>query len=76
MTAGQLALLWVKDQPGITAPIVGPRTSQQLFEMLKVVDLRADDGLRAAFDRLNPPGTAVANFHNTSGWLQTRVEDE
>ncbi|MFN8449539.1 MAG: hypothetical protein U0521_13390 [Anaerolineae bacterium] len=22
----QMALLWCKDQPGITAPIIGPRT--------------------------------------------------
>ena len=26
MTITQLALLWVKDQPGVTAPIIGPRT--------------------------------------------------
>jgi len=76
LTAGQLALLWVKDQPGVTSPIVGPRTPEQLREMLKVVDLRADDELRAACDALNPPGTAVANFHNTSGWLKTWIEDE
>jgi aryl-alcohol dehydrogenase-like predicted oxidoreductase len=76
LTAGQLALLWVKDQPGVTSPIVGPRTEDQLQETLKVGDLRADDELRAACDVLNPPGTAVANFHNTSGWLMSRIEDE
>ena len=27
---GQLALLWCKDQPGITSPIVGPRTLEQI----------------------------------------------
>src|SRR5512139_3166501 len=35
-TPGQLALLWCKDQPGITAPIVGPRTPAQLAELLPV----------------------------------------
>jgi aryl-alcohol dehydrogenase-like predicted oxidoreductase len=25
LTPGQLSLLWVKDQPGVTAPIIGPR---------------------------------------------------
>jgi len=29
-TPGQLALLWCKDQPGVTSPIVGPRTEEQL----------------------------------------------
>jgi uncharacterized protein YeaO (DUF488 family) len=33
----------------------------------------ADDGLRAAFDELNPPGMAVSNFHNTSGWMKAVV---
>ena len=30
LTITQLALLWVKDQPGITAPIIGPRTIEHL----------------------------------------------
>jgi len=75
LTAGQLALLWLKDQPGVTAPIVGPRTLAQLEEMLAVADRRADETLRAPLDALNPPGTAAANFHNTSGWLMSKVDD-
>jgi aryl-alcohol dehydrogenase-like predicted oxidoreductase len=73
LTPGQLALLWVKDQPGVTAPIVGPRNVDQLNEMLIVADRQADDALRAAFDRLVPPGMAVSNFHNTSGWMKAGV---
>src|SRR5690349_16081645 len=30
LTASQFALLWVKDQPGITSPILGPRTMAHL----------------------------------------------
>lgn len=75
LTPGQLALLWLKDQPGVTSPIIGPRTPEQLREMLQVVDVHADDALRATVDGLNPPGTAVANFHNTSGWMKERIED-
>jgi aryl-alcohol dehydrogenase-like predicted oxidoreductase len=73
LTPAQLSLLWVKDQPSITCPIIGPRTVQQLEEMLHVADLRADDELRAAFNELNPPGMAVSNFHNTSGWMKATV---
>jgi aryl-alcohol dehydrogenase-like predicted oxidoreductase len=75
LTAGQLALLWLKEQPGVTSPIVGPRTPEQLDEMLEVADRAADDALRASLDALNPPGTAVANFHNTSGWMKERIDD-
>lgn len=73
LTPTQLALLWVKNQPGITAPLIGPRTLAQLQEMLAIADRRADDALRAAFDALNPPGMAVSNFHNTSGWMKATV---
>jgi aryl-alcohol dehydrogenase-like predicted oxidoreductase len=73
LTPAQVSLLWVKDQPGITAPIIGPRTPEQLSEMLQVADLHADEELRAAFDQLNPPGMAVSDFHNTSGWMKATV---
>ena len=73
LTPAQLSLLWVKDQPGITAPIIGPRTEAQLQEMLQVAGMKAEDALGEAFDQLNPPGTAVSNFHNTSGWMKATV---
>ncbi len=66
----QLALLWVKEQPGITAPIFGARTVEQLEGVLPILDLRLSDDLRAACDALVPPGGAVVNFHNTSGWMK------
>ncbi len=75
LTPGQASLLWVKDQPGVTAPIIGPRNELQLQEMVEVADRRADDELRAAFDELSPPGTAVSDFHNTSGWMRARLAD-
>jgi aryl-alcohol dehydrogenase-like predicted oxidoreductase len=70
LTAMQLALLWCKDQPGITAPIVGPRTVEQIEEALVVLDRELDDDARAACDELVPPGNAVADFHNTSTWTK------
>jgi aryl-alcohol dehydrogenase-like predicted oxidoreductase len=64
----QLAVLWVKDQPGVTAPIVGPRTLGHLDDFLPVGDMRLSDDVRTACDELVPPGTMVANFHNSAGW--------
>ncbi|HWQ11699.1 MAG TPA: aldo/keto reductase [Roseiflexaceae bacterium] len=69
----QLALLWVKDQPGITAPIYGPRTLEQLERVLPVLELRLPDELRARCDELVPPGTAVVNFHNTAPWMKMQI---
>lgn len=73
LSASQLALLWIKDQPGITCPIIGPRNLDQLAEMLAIADAHADERLRAALDALVPPGMAVANFHNTSGWMKAGI---
>lgn len=70
----QLAVLWVKDQPGLTAPILGPRTLEQLEHLLPVAQMKLSDDLRAACDALVPPGSAVANFHNSATWMKMRVD--
>jgi aryl-alcohol dehydrogenase-like predicted oxidoreductase len=73
LTTSQLALVWVKEQPGVTAPIVGPRTMAQLDDALAVIDVGLDDETRAACDALVHPGTAVADFFNTVAWMRARV---
>jgi aryl-alcohol dehydrogenase-like predicted oxidoreductase len=72
-TPGQLALLWCKDQPGVTSPIVGPRTEQQLAELLPVLGWSLSQDERYACDGLVPPGGVVTNFHNTAPWMKTPV---
>jgi len=64
----QLAVLWVKDQPGVTAPIIGPRTLSHLDDFLPVADMHLSDDLRRACDELVSPGNCVANFLNSAGW--------
>jgi 1-deoxyxylulose-5-phosphate synthase len=68
MSAAQMALAWVKDRPGITAPIIGPRTPEQLRHFLPVLSMTVSGELTEACDKLVPPGTSVADFHNTAGW--------
>ena len=75
LTTSQLALLWAKDQPGVTAPIVGPRTLAQLDDVLAVLDATLDDDARVACDTLVHPGNAVADFHNTTGWNRSTIEE-
>jgi aryl-alcohol dehydrogenase-like predicted oxidoreductase len=69
----QLAVLWVKDQPGITAPLIGPRTLEQLEQFLPVMDMKLDQSLRSACDSLVPPGSAAANFHNSAPWMKMKL---
>jgi aryl-alcohol dehydrogenase-like predicted oxidoreductase len=73
LTLSQLALLWVKDQPGITSPIIGPRTLTQLRDALGVLDKTLADADRPLFDGLVHPGTAVADFHNSNDWMKARI---
>jgi aryl-alcohol dehydrogenase-like predicted oxidoreductase len=70
MSGAEFALLWVKEQPGITAPVFGPRTVAQLEQILPVLERRLPDELRAAADKLVPPGSAVTNYHNSVGWMK------
>lgn len=70
ISAAQLAVLWVKDQTGVTAPLIGPRTLEQLEHFLPVMNMTLDDATRQACDELVPAGSAVANFHNSAGWMK------
>jgi len=75
LTPAQLSILWSKDQPGITAPLIGPRTVEQLEPLLPILDMELSDDLRQACDDLVPPGSVVANFHNTADWMQGKIAD-
>lgn len=72
ITASQLALLWCKDQPAITAPIIGPRTLAHLQDALPVLEMSLADDDRPIFDELVHPGNAVSDFYNSAWWMKTR----
>ncbi len=73
ISPAQLAVLWVKEQPGITAPLIGPRTIKQLEHFLPVLEMKLNEMTRSACDELVPPGSAVANFHNSAPWMKMRI---
>ena len=73
LTASQLALLWAKDQPGVTAPIIGPRTLEQLEDALGIMEKKLEEADRPLFDELVHPGNAVADFHNSNDWMKARI---
>jgi len=52
LTPAQLSILWCKDQPGVTAPLIGPRTVAQLEPLLPVLEMKLDDETRKACDEL------------------------
>ncbi len=63
-TIAQLALAWCRDQPGVTSPIIGPRTMEQLEDNLGALEVEVTDEDRKVIDELVPPGTMVSPFYN------------
>ncbi|MFI7010907.1 aldo/keto reductase [Streptomyces sp. NPDC050145] len=51
----QVALAWIRDRPGVTAPIVGARNAQQLTAALSVEALSLPDEICQALDDVSAP---------------------
>lgn len=63
-TMTEFALKWVLDREGVTSPIIGPRTVEQLQDNLKALDIAITDEERQRVDELAPPGTHVASYYD------------
>ena len=54
-----LAVAFVLQHPGVTAPIIGPRTMEQLESQLGAVDVRLSTDVLDRIDEIVAPGTIV-----------------
>ena len=59
----QLALGFVLAHPGVTSAIIGPRTPEQLEELLAGADVRLDEDTLDAIDEVVAPGEVVDDSH-------------
>jgi aryl-alcohol dehydrogenase-like predicted oxidoreductase len=60
-----VALAWLLHQPVVTAPIIGPRTVQQVDDALGALDVRLTDDVLAELDRIFPgPGGAAPEAYS------------
>lgn len=55
VTPLQVALAWIRDRPGVVAPIVGARTSAQLGAALSVEALSLPEEICRALDDVSVP---------------------
>ena len=63
VTLSQLSLAWVLRQPGVTSPIIGPRTMEQFDDNMKALDVQfAEDELKQ-INRVAHRGQSVAPFY-------------
>ncbi|WP_416966100.1 aldo/keto reductase [Streptomyces sp. Agncl-13] len=60
---GEAALAWLLTRPGVTGPIVGPRTAEQLDSALRAVELELSEELLTSLDEIFPgPGPSPEAF--------------
>jgi aryl-alcohol dehydrogenase-like predicted oxidoreductase len=62
-TLSQLVLAWVAQRPGVTSPIIGPRTMAQLEDNLGALDISFTEEELQKIDELIPPGSTLAPFY-------------
>jgi aryl-alcohol dehydrogenase-like predicted oxidoreductase len=55
-SSSQFAIAWCLQVPGVTCPIIGPRTLEQLKDNLGALDIKLSAEELKAVDALNPPG--------------------
>jgi len=68
-----LALAFVTGHPAVTSAIIGPRTMDQLTDLLAGPDVVLDDDIGDRIDQIVPPGVTL----NTAdaGWLPPSLAD-
>jgi aryl-alcohol dehydrogenase-like predicted oxidoreductase len=69
----QLALGFVLEHPGVTCPIIGPRTMEHLESQLPALELRLAPDVLDRIDEIVPPGTDL-NVTDV-GWVPAAIAD-
>lgn len=62
-SSSQFAIAWCLHVPGVTCPIIGPRTVDQLRDNMGAMELQLTPDELAAVDALNPPGNLARDPH-------------
>ena len=59
LTLTQLSLAWATEHPAVTSALIGPRTEEQLEDLLSAVGVSLDDDTLDAIDEVVTPGTDI-----------------
>ncbi len=66
LAPADVALAWVMQQPGITSPIIGPKSIQQYSAYMTAAQLVLSPDQLTAIDGIFPPGTHVSNYYSAN----------
>jgi aryl-alcohol dehydrogenase-like predicted oxidoreductase len=71
-SVSQLSLAWCAAQPGVTAPIIGPRTLDQVKDNLGATGIRLEAADFERIDAIVPPCTAAVRYYDRAMGLDLR----
>ncbi len=72
VSLAEYTLAWVMRQPGITSPIIGPRTMDHLLSSLKALDVELAKEDFRRIDAICPPGSCVSNYYDVNVFRRYR----
>ena len=64
----EVALAWLRDRPGVVAPVLGARNNSQLIAALASEELELPDEISRALDEVSAPAAGYPE----AGWAQRR----
>lgn len=70
----QMSLAWTLEHPGVTSVLLGPRTGEQLGELLSAEGIVLGDDVLDAIDSIVPPGDNVDP--RNAGWVSPSLAKE
>lgn len=66
LTLTELSLGWVACQPGVTCPIIGARSAQQLKQTTAACQIKLSEKVLKQIDEAIAPGTHVSEYYNAN----------
>ena len=73
MTLIEMSLAFLLEHPAVTAPIIGPRTMEQLEGQLSAADVRLSADVLDRIDEIVPPG--VTSTRVDDGYTPPAISD-
>ncbi len=66
MSMATLSLAWVACQPGVTSPIIGSRSQEQLRESIDACQLTLSEKTLKQIDEIFEPGSHHVNYYTAN----------
>lgn len=59
-----VALIWLINQTAVTAPIIGPRTLEQIKKTIRAVEINLDENMLQKIDEIFPPAGIAPQYYS------------